>query len=295
MLNERQLHLHTDDGVRLSLWRLRDEAKNPPTGTRDIFLTHGTFSDRRICLGIAKHFASLGYTCWTLEWRGHGSSGASPVTYDFETVARHDVKAALEHLVSEEGIQGLHCVTHSGGGIVLTMCLARHPQFVPIVDKVALFACQALHAASSKPRGWLLRSMRLASRLWGSVPGRHLGLGVQNESFFMMKQWYDWNIRGSFSGRDGFDYWGGMQGLVMPVLSIVGAADKVIAPPASCEQYLKGFGGHRNQSMVCGLSTGFSKNYAHANVILSRAAMNEVWPFTANWLASNHARPPCLK
>lgn len=95
MLNALELHLPTDDGVRLSLWKLQDGAKHPPAGTRDIFLTHGTFSDRRICLGIATYFASLGYTCWTLEWRGHGSSGASPVAYDFETVARHDVKAAL--------------------------------------------------------------------------------------------------------------------------------------------------------------------------------------------------------
>lgn len=126
--------------------------------------------------------------------------------------------------------------------------------------------------------------MRLASRLWGSVPGAHLGLGVQDESFFMMKQWYDWNISQSFSGRDGFDYWAGMRRLTMPVLSIAGAADKLIAPSASCKKFLEGFGGCRNQSMVCGLSTGFSKDYSHASVILSRAAMNEVWPLVATWL-----------
>jgi pimeloyl-ACP methyl ester carboxylesterase len=291
MLNELERHLLTEDGVRLSLWRLRDEAKHPPAGTRDIFLTHGTFSDRRICLGIAKHFANLGYTCWTLEWRGHGGSAAGPVAYDFETVALHDVTAALEHLVREEGIQRLHCVTHSGGGIVLTMCLSRNPQLVPIVDRVALFACQALHAASSRPRQWLLRSMRLASRLWGSVPGRRLGLGAQDESFFMMKPWYDWNISQRFSGRDGFDYRAAMGRLTLPVLSLAGAADRLIAPPASCEQYLEGFGGSRKLAVVCGRSTGFSTDYAHASVILSRSAMNEVWPIAAKWLAGDQPTP----
>jgi len=286
MLNEMEIHLATEDAVRLSLWRLRDESTSPPAGTRDIFLTHGTFSDRRICLGIAKHFASLGYTCWTLEWRGHGGSAQGQVPYDFETVAQYDVKAALDHLVREQGIQRLHCVTHSGGGIVLTMCLVRNPWLVPVIDRVALFACQALHAASSSSRKWLLRLMRLVSRFYGSIPGHRLGLGVQAESFFMMKQWYDWNISGSFRGRDGVDYLAKMSGLTVPVLAISGAADKLIAPPASCEKYLQGFGGSANRAMECGLSTGFSKDYSHANVMLSRAAMNEVWPVATEWLTT---------
>lgn len=172
---------------------------------------------------------------------------------------------------------------------MLTMCLIRTPRLIPIIDRVALFACQALHAATSRSRKCLLRTMRLASRLYGSVPGRRLGLGIEDESFFMMKQWYDWNISESFRGRDGFDYFANMVRLTVPVLSISGAADKVIAPPASCKSYLEGFGGNRNLSMECGLSTGFSKDYSHANVMLSRAAMNEVWPVAAGWLAAKSA------
>lgn len=286
MLSESEIAVATDDAVRLSLWRLRDEAVSPREGTRDIFLTHGTFSDRRICQGIAKHLASLGYTCWTLEWRGHGNSAEGVAAYDFETVAKHDITAALEHLVRKERVRRLHCVTHSGGGIVLTMCLLRHLRFVPAIDRVALFACQALHAAPSSSRKWLLCTMRLASRLYGSIPGHRLGLGVQAESFFLMKQWYDWNTSESFKGRDGFDYLASMARLTVPVLSISGAADRLIAPPAACKRYLDGFGGDGNRSIVCGLSTGFSKDYGHANVMLSRAAMNEVWPVAADWLAA---------
>ncbi|MFN9726261.1 alpha/beta hydrolase [Acidovorax sp.] len=88
----------TQDGTRLALWRVRDDAANPPVGTSDVFLTHGTFSDKRICLGMAKHLASLGCCCWILEWRGHGSSGASATAFNFDTVAQCDVMAALDHL-----------------------------------------------------------------------------------------------------------------------------------------------------------------------------------------------------
>ena len=38
---------------------------------------------------------------------------------------------------------------------------------------------------------------------------------------------------------------------------------------------------HRNGSV-----DGFSKDYGHANVMLSRSAMNEVWPVATDWLAA---------
>lgn len=270
----------------MSLWRVRDETAAPPAGTRDVFLTHGTFSDKRICLGIAKHLAHFGYTCWVLEWRGHGSSAESATAFDFDTVAQSDIRAALAHLQQKQGVRRLHCVTHSGGGILLTMCLTRYPGLVPLVDKAVLFACQALHAAPSLLRKWLLRSMRLASRLHGSIPGRSLGFGVQDEPYFMMKQWYDWNISERFIGRDGFDYLANMGLLKLPVLSVSGSADTLIAPPAACRRYLEAFGGGGNHSIECGLSSGFSLDYAHSNVMQSRAAMSEIWPMVVNWLAS---------
>ena len=285
MLTELEIPVTTQDGTRLALWRVRDDAANPPVGTSDVLLTHGTFSDKRICLGMAKHLASLGYCCWILEWRGHGSSGASATAFNFDTVAQCDVMAALDHLEHRQGIRRLHCVAHSGGGLVLTMCLTRHPRLVHLVDRAVLFACQALHAAPSRPRKWLLRSLRLASRLHGSIPGRRLGVGIQDESYFMMQQWYDWNISERFIGLDGFDYLANMRQLKLPVLSMSGAADRLIAPPAACRKYLEAFGGDGNRSIECGLSSGFSLDYAHANVLHSRAAMSEIWPMAVDWLA----------
>ena len=286
MPTEQEIHLTAEDGTRLSLWRVHEDTTTPPVGTRNVFLTHGTFSDKRICLGIAKPLAQLGYTCWILEWRGHGSSAPSHVAYNFDTVARYDVMAALTYLQHQQGIPRLHCVTHSGGGLVLTMCLARHPALAPLVDKAVLFACQALHAAPSRPRKWLLRGLSLASRIHGSIPGRRLGLGIQNEPHALMEQWFDWNISERFMGEDGFDYLENMRLLTLPVLSLSGSADTLIAPPAACRKYLQSFGGGRNHSIECGRANGFSADYAHASVLHSRAAMNEIWPIVFHWLAA---------
>ena len=281
-ITETALQLRTDDGVTVALWKLQGAGDR--STRHDVFLTHGTFSDRRVCLGLARHLASHGHTCWILEWRGHGSSQRDVAPYDMETVALFDVKAALIHLLEHEGIKRLDCVTHSGGGIALTMCLIRNRHLVEHLGRLVLVACQSCNAAASRMRWLQLLAMKLAGKLIGRLPGKLLGIGIQDESYVMIKQWFDWNLTRSFTGRDGLNYLAQMPSIGLPVMAVFGEHDRFIAPPAACQQYLDAFENHRNKAMHCSKANGFSQNFDHADVMHSSAAKREIWPAAQAWL-----------
>lgn len=286
MTNEVLIRLLSQDQVSLALWKISSPASQP----RHLFMTHGTFSDRRICLGLARHLAERGFTCWILEWRGHGDSQRDPPPFNFETVALFDVAAALRYLLEEEGIARLHCVTHSGGGLALAMCLLRHPHFNQTIGKIALFACQAGYAAQTPWRRLRLIGMREACRLAGRLPGKRLGIGVQDESWHMMRQWFDWNIHRRFNGADGFDYLRRLPQISAPILAVFAENDSLIAPPSACRQFLAAFKGQENQALFCSVAAGFSAGYNHARVMHSSSASKEVWPLLLDWLEKPEAR-----
>ena len=122
------LPLRAPDGVGLGWWRVMD-AEQRAAEPRHLLLTHGTFSDRRVCMTLARAWARQGHVAWILEWRGHGSSDRVSGPYDMETVALCDIPAALQDLQARHSDAPLCAATHSGGGLALTMapCVRARP------------------------------------------------------------------------------------------------------------------------------------------------------------------------
>lgn len=277
MLREIEHFLTTEDGARLCLVEVAPCSVLFRSG-RHVFMTHGTFSDRRICMGLARHLAARGACCWVLEWRGHGHSAAAPAPFDFETIGRQDVPAALRYLVHTRGIRHLAAVTHSGGGIALTIALQHAPALQAHVDRAALFACQTSWAAPSGMARLQLRLASWGSRLLGRIPGRALHLGPHDEAHHTMRQWFGWNLSGRFHGRNGTDFLAGMRLLRLPVMAIAGEGDHHIAPPAACRRFLEAFGGPAKRFLLAGPTFG------HASVLSSRASRSDIWPAVCAWL-----------
>lgn len=277
MAVETEHRLPTRDGVEICLVQVSASGVDVPAA-RHVLMTHGLFSDRRICLGLAQFLADRGFICWILEWRGHGASARPPQTFDFETVARQDVPAALTYLTQCQGVSRLDCVAHSGGGIVLTMALVREPAWRDLMGRWALVACQTSGAAAGwwpTARLWLTRA---ACAGLGRLPGWLLGLGPQDESRHMLQPWFDWNLNRHFIGRDGLDYRRAMSGLGFPVLALAAEGDRLIAPPAGCHDFWRGFGGPANQFRLSG------PRFGHASLMSSRAARSDIWPVVLGWL-----------
>lgn len=283
MYKETLLKLETEDAETIALWKVTHPEKD---NQKHIFLTHGTFSDKRICLGISTYLVDLGYTCWIMEWRNHGASEPTKKKFNFETIALFDFKAAFKYLFEKEKIANLSCITHSGGGICLTMFLTRNQDYISKVNNVTIFACQAFGAALTKRKYLSKIMLKCFTKLTGSMPGRKLG-NPHDEAYYTMKQWLDWNLKQNFKGKGDFDYLKNMPVVNVPIFSVCGKGDTSVAPIEGCKAFLDGFKNPTNKLLLCGKDNGFSEDYDHGRIILSKPASLEIWPKVLDWIENN--------
>ena len=280
MLKEELELIKTEDGEQIALWKIQStDLQNQA----NVFLTHGTFSDKRICLGIAKYLAVFGYTCWIMEWRNHGASPSTTNKFNFETIGLYDVKAAFNYLSKVLKITNLHCVTHSGGGICLTMFLIKNPSYKKYINSISFFGCQAFGAAKSKMSYAGLVFTKSLIKLFGVFPASKNGR-PHDETYYTMKQWYDWNINKEFKGSDGFDYLPRMENIKIPIMSVCAKGDHSVAPKVGCESYLAAFKNPLNQLVYCSIEAGYLEDYDHGRILLSSSAAQELWPVVKQWM-----------
>lgn len=281
MIRQEKIILDTEDHAQFALWKISDPERS---AERHVLMIHGTFSDKRICLKFAEYLVEYGYICWILEWRGHGSSPQYHGNYNFETVALYEIKSAVKYLIDHENIQALYSVNHSGGGVGLSMMLARNPQYQPYFKAASFFACQSFSAANTRKRKAKLIALKLLSKSLGVLPGKQLGIGPQNESYYMMNQWFNWNIQQRFVGDDQFDYCYAMKSIRMPIYSIASIADDFIAPPEACQMFLDQFENSLSKFECYSLANGNLEDYSHSRIFQSQNAKKEIWPKVIAWL-----------
>lgn len=294
MITETLKLVATEDGEQIAIWKIFDNAKNSAIAKRqNILLTHGTFSDKRVCLGIANYLAKRGHSCYIMEWRGHGHSPIPKVKFNFETVALYDFNATLHYLFDELQLDNLHCVTHSGGGICLTMCLVQNEQHINKISSISMLACQAYGAVMNPKSYAKIMLIKTMTRLLGYVPAKRLRLGTINESYQMMGQWFNWNLNQNFKSSltkqdskytKNFDYRQHIHKVIVPIYAISAKGDNVIAPPRGCKLFLDDFNNSANSFRKFSMANGDLEDYNHSRVILSSNAAKEVWPTIAAWI-----------
>lgn len=273
----------TADNVSIAVHRLGDPAAVP------VILAPGTFSNWSFWLGtrgtgFAREIAARGFEAWIVDFRGHGQSQrqAPGQRWNFDDLGRLDLTAVI-HAAAADGRRPL-LVGHSAGGASVLAALAGSPGLGRDVAGAVIVAT---------PLPWLQRwrrvaawSMRFASRHMSAFPARLLGLGPEDELAGVMEQWMDWNIRGRWIGRDGTDYGVALARLSLPLLFIAGTADHRFAPPSACRGLFELTTGSRDRSFIeAGIDTGFTRDYGHVELIVSREARREIWPLIADWLA----------
>lgn len=301
MITEHLTRLTTADDEQIALWTVSDDSlDHNASNQQHIFLTHGTFSDKGVCMGIASYLASLGHICYIMEWRGHGHSPAPKDAFKFETIALFDYTAAFDYLFNDLKLDHLHTVTHSGGGLCLTMFLLQNESYINKISSATLFACQAYGAALNPTSYAKVISAKIFNRLFGVISAKKFKLGPVDESYHTMLQWYDWNLHQNFKsslirqdGRpramtdslnDRFDYRAHMPKITIPVYAISGSGDRFIAPSQGCRLLLDDFNHHRNIFREYSLSGGDAEDYTHSRIIISRNASREIWPTVAAWI-----------
>jgi predicted alpha/beta hydrolase len=261
---------------------LRGDLHGPEAPGVLVVLSHAMMADRRSLdrprgAGLLTRLLEAGAAVLRMDARGHGESEGRAWFYD-DLV---DDTAVLADWAAERfpGAQRV-AVGHSMFGHVALAHQARHGSF----DRLALLGVQVwLRRTEPDPRRRLLKTvLARAARTGlallpetGGVPVRRLGIGSDDESVRFLRQVFDWHLSDDWADRAGRSWSDALPGVTAPVLSIAGAADRLLSPPASQERFVRLTGGPVIHEVV-GRATGLQFDPGHMELVLD-PRMDPVW------------------
>jgi oxygen-independent coproporphyrinogen-3 oxidase len=117
----------------------------------------------------------------------------------------------------------------------------------------------------------------------GRFPARALGVGSEDEAADILADWMEWNVRGSWRGRDGYDYWAALRTVSVPYLAVAGSADRLFAPAAACAQVVEQIGSSSKALAV-------QPELTHRGLALSHRARDTAWRAAATWILETLSR-----
>ncbi len=271
-------------GKRSSLIALYRYSK-PSSSFPPVILTHGTFSNAKICSNLATFLNRNGFECWIYEWVGHGLSEYGELYPDAEDFALHDVPAVIQTILAKTNKTSCIWVAHSGGGFLPLIYMARNLNKQHEIATLVGIGSQTTGAGKTWTGKLSTRIVPLVIKIWGKIPGPLLGLGPEDEISGFLNQWCQWNRSGNWFGKDGFDYYKAIKNIRIPTLLISGERD-LIAPPKGCQQIFKSLGSTQKKYVLCSKATGYSEDYNHPRLIASQNSKKEIWPMVLEYINS---------
>lgn len=260
-----------------------------------VILLHGSFSNRRFWFspkgaGLGAWLARAGFDVWIAEMRGHG---LSPRNIDYRRnrvadYARYDLPV-IGAFVSEQSGRPAHWLGHSLGGITLAAALGGGYLQADVVASVALFGSQVGR------RHWPLRipplqwGAKLLLKRFEHLSGSRLKRGPEDEPVGIAQEWLGWQgLFGRF-GEKGNDWLAGLAQVDVPLWAVAAEGDRQ-SPAEACHQLYEQFGSQSRQWLVLGPKHGFTEDFGHVEMLVSKAAQTEVWPLVGRWLNSQHVQ-----
>ncbi len=249
-------------------------------------LVSGMFTGRRFWLsdkqvGMAVYLARRGYPAFIVQRRGLSDSPRCAARAGLIDHVKYDLPA-VQRQVSERYAQPAFWIGHSFGGVMSAIACARYLETQSIAGLV-LFASQ--FEVGKRMLDWPAnRITRGLAWLLGYFPARAAGLGPENEptaALMDATHWVETGRRQAYL-RDM------LRGITQPALAVSGAADRV-DPSAGCERFISHFSSIDKHFERAGTANGYSVDFDHPGIVVSKPAQTEVWPFVADWLDSRRA------
>ena len=270
----------------IGIYGQSNKAKQP------IVLVHGSFTNRRFWLssqgiGLARHLVESGFDVWLMEMRGHG---LSPRNRDYtdnslEHYASSDVPAINEFVIEKTGLKPIW-LGHSLGGVLISTAIAAGTLPEIQVAGIALLGTQILR------RRWFLQIPFITSlgKIWFSMKpemdGRKLKIGPENEPSGIAKEYLRWlGMLGQWRFKQNktplLAKW---QGVDIPLLAMVGKSDQS-DPAKYCQRFYEACGSDQKVFKLLAKEEGYSRDFGHVDMVVSKDAAKEVWPELTSWLA----------
>lgn len=277
-----------DRSVELALTRLGRAGYEHTRGV-PVILIPGSFSNRRFWfspkgIGLGAYLARAGFDVWIAEMRGHGLSPRNR-DYSRNTVSdyvRYDLPAIAD-FIHELNPQKAHWLGHSLGGIILAGALGGHYLDEAKIASGALFGSQISRVywpLKLPPLEW---TARLLLKRFSVLSGARLKRGPEDEPIGLVVESLRWHgLFGRF-GDAKRNWWAGLAEVRVPVLAVAALGDRQ-DPAWACEKLLKQFGSPVSEFICLGKKQGFSSDFGHVEMLISKEAQREVWPLLEQWL-----------
>jgi len=281
-------HIDTNDQKRLAVSRIKPRGAG--SLSIPVILVHGSYSTRNFWIspkgvGLGPCLADQGFDVWIPELRGHGLSpkGDSFSKITAEDQIRYDLPAIQEAVYAKTGSSAFW-IGHSFGGLFMIAALSTGWLNHDMVRGMITFGSQISFGdgyLKIPPVAWTLS---LLLKIMGNFPAPKFGLGPEIEPAGTILETIRWKkLFGKWTDSEGTSYWDGLNRVKIPVLTYAAAKDKN-DPAPGCRKIHKRLGSIDKMFMVLGKDTGFSKDYDHVGMVVSKEAQEEVWPDLVGWL-----------
>lgn len=272
-----------------------------------LLLLHGAIENGRIFYsskgdkGLAPYLAQNGFEVFVGDLRGRGGSRPhiSPSSNYGQTEAIvEDITAMADHLTRESGGRPQHWIAHSWGGVLLASHLLRFPERRATVESLTFFGTKRSVASISLKRFigidivWN-RASKLATLLYGYLPGKKLNLGSDDETKRSHADSVAWvkNTKEWIDPADGFDYGAAAKTVELPrTLSLAGINDAYLGNPKDVQRFLKECHLPPGAFLLLSKSNGNQRDYGHIDMLTATEALTDHFPLVCNWLKSRAKR-----
>lgn len=283
----------SDSTVELALTRLGRAGEERSRGV-PVILIPGSFSNRRFwyspkCIGLGPYLARAGYDVWIAEMRGHGLSPRNQA-YRHNRVSDYvrDDLPAIAGFIHEQNPQKAHWLGHSLGGITLAGALGGRYLDESHIASVGLFGSQISRTywpLKIPPVEW---GGRLLLKRFSVLSGSRLKRGPEDEPIGLALESLRWHgLFGRFGDAER-DWWAGLAEVRVPVLAVAAAGDAQ-DPVWACRKLLDQFGSVVSEFLCLSRKNGFSSDFGHVEMLVSKQAQQEVWPLVEQWLRKSPA------
>jgi hypothetical protein len=133
-------------------------------------------------------------------------------------------------------------------------------------------------------KGALIELMGVVTRAVGRLPVRRLGLGNNDESRGYVADFVRCWRAGDWCARDGFSYWQALPSVRQPLLALVGAGDRFMAPADDARGLVSRV--PRAEVRVVGRSSGLTFDPGHMEVVLDERA-RPAWEALAQFILTS--------
>jgi predicted alpha/beta hydrolase len=176
-------------------------------------------------------------------------------------------------------------IGHSFGGLYILAALSMKWLDSSCMAGLVTMGSQISHGdryLKIPPVAW---AAAIALKTLGYFPAPRFGLGPEIEPAGVILETIRWKrLFGKWTTSAGVSYWDGLRDIRLPVLTLAAENDRN-DPPAGCRRIHEHFSSPDKTFLRLGKASGFSKDYDHVGMVVSRAAQNEIWPMVAQWMA----------